>query len=206
MDTNNSFTSFPTTQRSSTAEQSADERSKEALRVAGELFRQGPDWVTFFREILGVGGAVRNLFSTQDEHTWFEQTEEYAEIQQMVAQLRTQVVATTSGDDKEPTRVITVRLPKSLHELLRKEAHDRSTSMNKLCISKLLQVIDEELVPNDLGDALAKNQVKIVRVDEPHAQTNQPHESRQQGATPEQSTPAETVNQPHVREEYRSPR
>ena len=49
----------------------------------------------------------------------------------------------------EPTRVITVRLPKSLHESLRYEAHERKTSMNQLCISKLLQVIDNKLVPSD---------------------------------------------------------
>ena len=50
-------------------------------------------------------------------------------------------------DDAEPTRVITVRLPKSLHEALRVEAHEHRTSMNKLCISKLLQFIDGQQVP-----------------------------------------------------------
>jgi len=34
-----------------------------------------------------------------------------------------------------------------LHESLRHEAHERHTSMNKLCISKLLQIVDRELVP-----------------------------------------------------------
>ena len=51
--------------------------------------------------------------------------------------------------ESEPTRVITVRLPKSMHESLRTEAHDLRTSMNKLCISKLLQVIGEEMIPNE---------------------------------------------------------
>ena len=52
-------------------------------------------------------------------------------------------------DASEPTRVITVRLPKSLHESLRTEAHEKRTSMNKLCISKLLQMVDEQLIPSD---------------------------------------------------------
>ena len=43
--------------------------------------------------------------------------------------------------------MITVRLPKSMHEYLRTEAHDLRTSMNKLCISKLLQVIEQDLIP-----------------------------------------------------------
>ena len=45
--------------------------------------------------------------------------------------------------------MITVRLPKSLHESLRAEAHEKRTSMNKLCISKLLQFIDTDLVPTE---------------------------------------------------------
>ena len=52
-------------------------------------------------------------------------------------------------DEEEPTRVITVRLPKSLHEALRVEAHEHQTSMNKLCISKLLQFIDGDKVPTE---------------------------------------------------------
>ena len=64
---------------------------------------------------------------------------------QMVAKLRER--SGTQSDNREPTRVITVRMPKSLHESLRAEAHDRKTSMNKLCISKLLQVVGDELIP-----------------------------------------------------------
>jgi predicted HicB family RNase H-like nuclease len=45
--------------------------------------------------------------------------------------------------------VITVRLPQSLHEALKDEAHAHRTSMNQLCISKLLQFIDGDFVPND---------------------------------------------------------
>ena len=45
----------------------AEGRRAEVRRVASELFRQNPDWVTFFREILGVDGIVRRLFPTADE-------------------------------------------------------------------------------------------------------------------------------------------
>ena len=122
-------------------------RQQEVYRVASDLFRQGPDWVTFFREVLGVEGIIRRVYVTPQELEDFEASEEYAEIQQMVAKLREKSGSQT--DDKEPTRVITVRLPKSLHESLRAEAHEKRTSMNKLCISKLLQVIDDQLIPHD---------------------------------------------------------
>jgi predicted HicB family RNase H-like nuclease len=121
------------------------EREQEVFRVAQELFSQSPDWVAFFREVLGVGGVVRQSFRTPEELSRFEQTEQYTEIQHMLAKLRERSGDLTSP--KEPTRVITVRLPQSLHESLRTEAHERRTSMNKLCISKLLQMVDRELVP-----------------------------------------------------------
>lgn len=117
-------------------------KRQEALQIAKQLFMQTPDWVTFFREILGIGGVARRLFPTQDEFLNFEQSAEFAEIQNMVAALRNK--KGNSADGHEPTRVITVRLPKSLHEALRAEAHDHKTSMNKLCIAKLLQVLEEE--------------------------------------------------------------
>jgi len=121
-----------------------EDRKHTAQRIANEMFHQQPDWITFFREVLGVDGLLRKLFSTPEELATFEKTPEYAEIQLLLARLRERTGA--AADGKEPTRVITVRLPKSLHEALKTEAHDRKTSMNQLCISKLLQVIDAELV------------------------------------------------------------
>ena len=121
-------------------------KEQEVFRVAQDLYGQTPDWVTFFREVLGIKGVARDAFPGADDMARFEQTQEYAEIQHMVAKLRERGEAET---DKEPMKVITVRLPASLHESLKVEASERSTSMNKLCISKLLQVIDGELVPSE---------------------------------------------------------
>lgn len=120
-----------------------EDRSMTAQRIAGDLFQRQPDWITFFREVLGVDGLLRKLFPTPEEMAEFEKTAQYTEIQTMLAKLRERTAS--QADGREPTRVITVRLPKSLHESLRAEAHDRKTSMNQLCISKLLQVIDAEL-------------------------------------------------------------
>jgi predicted HicB family RNase H-like nuclease len=122
-----------------------EDRKVTARRIASTMFHQQPDWITFFREVLGVDGLLRKLFATPEELAAFEKTDEYNEIQLMLAKLRERSGA--AADGKEPTRVITVRLPKSLHESLRAEAHDRKTSMNQLCISKLLQVIDAEMMP-----------------------------------------------------------
>ena len=44
---------------------SPEGRCREVHRVAGELFQRSPDWVTFFREVLGVEGAD-SLFASDD--------------------------------------------------------------------------------------------------------------------------------------------
>ncbi len=116
-------------------------RCSKVLQVAKDLFQRNPDWVTFFREVLGVNGAARNVFQSNEEYLAFEQSPEYGQIQQMVANLRNRKIP--GGGHNEPTRVITVRLPESLHEALKAEATDHRTSMNKLCISKLLQVLND---------------------------------------------------------------
>ncbi len=119
---------------------------QECVAFANTLFQKKVDWVLFFREVLGVEGVVRRSFPTPPELNAFEKTDEYLQIQQMLARLRGMGITEVS---KEPTKVITVRMPQSLHEKLRLEAHDKRTSMNKLCISKLLQMVDQQLVPSE---------------------------------------------------------
>jgi predicted HicB family RNase H-like nuclease len=114
----------------------SEPRPMAARRIAAELFQREPDWVLFFREVLGVDGIVRTLYPQPDALALFEKSEEYAEIQGMLARLREK--SAHEQAEKETTRVITVRLPKSLHASLRAESHDRKTSMNQLCIDKLL--------------------------------------------------------------------
>ncbi len=123
------------------------EKYQPIVQAARQLYESEPDWVTFFREILGVDGIVRRQFTRLEELTAFEKSEEFEQIQKWLVKLREQKNATDT--ESEPTRVITVRLPKSMHEYLRTEAHDLRTSMNKLCISKLLQVIEQDLIPTE---------------------------------------------------------
>jgi hypothetical protein len=125
----------------------ASEKQTEVKQTAEQLFAQGTDWVTFYRETLGLRGVVRHAFPTRDTLAAFEQTEAYQEILHLLTKLREQ--GPVAIDDDEPTRVITVRMPKSMHETLRAEAHEHRTSMNKLCISKLLQFIDTNKVPTE---------------------------------------------------------
>lgn len=120
-----------------------NDKCQEVLRVAEELYRQSPDWMTFFREILGLEGVMRKAFPTTAELFEFERSPQYRDIQNMLSMLRDR--RGVKPKEEEPTTVITVRLPKSLHDALRVEAHERKTSINRLCIAKLLQAIDGEM-------------------------------------------------------------
>lgn len=132
------------------ASRSDARKDRKIYDKAHHLFNQKPTWVAFFREVLGVGGIVRTMYPTPEAMAEFERTETYASIQQMLTQLREHPLPPSQAG---PTRVITVRLPKSVHDLLRTEAFDYRTSMNKLCISKLLQFIDTQFVPDPHGRA-----------------------------------------------------
>jgi len=111
----------------------------EVKQAAEQLLAQEPDWVSFYREIL-----ARTVWSATRTHP------RNARRLRAVRDLpRDSAVAQpaprawpVSPEEAEATRVITVRLPRSLHEALRVEAHEHRTSMNKLCISKLLQFVD----------------------------------------------------------------
>lgn len=135
-----------------------EDRRKLALSIATRMFAHQPPWISFFRELLGVGGQIRKLFPSPVEFAEFEKTPEYAEILAMLSQLRKR--GEPQKDEEEPTRVITVRLPKSLHESLRAEAHQRNISMNKLCISKLLRAIDDEAFNGRPAAALTQHGVE----------------------------------------------
>jgi predicted HicB family RNase H-like nuclease len=137
--------------------QAINVKAKKIKEVADALYAAGPDWITFYKEVCGLDGVIRQQYPTLKDLEEFEQTEVYQQIQYMLTQLR-QVRPTRNDSEEEeteeetakeeePTKVITVRIPKSLHEALRNEAYEHHTSMNKLCISKLLQIVDQERVP-----------------------------------------------------------
>jgi predicted HicB family RNase H-like nuclease len=116
-------------------------RARQVYERAESLVSGKSDWIAVFREIFGPNGIAREYFETAEEMEQFEQTLEFRAIRQFISQMRDQ-----AGDTAErvATRMITVRIPKSLHESLRTEAHTRKTSLNKLCIWKLLQSLDDD--------------------------------------------------------------
>ncbi len=129
------------------------QRCQLVLAKAQEIRAHQSDWVVFFREMLGVNGFARSVFDNPDEYLQFEQSRTYAEIQKIISEMRGEQPA----KKVEETKVITVRLPESLHESLKAEAQEHHTSMNKLCITKLLKALDEAQEAQDALDAQQRN-------------------------------------------------
>ena len=163
-------------------------RSQKVLQVAKQLYLTNPDWVTFFREVLGVDGEARSVFLDQNDYVAFEKTDQYAEVQQMVTNLRNRKIP--GGAHNEATRVITVRLPESLHESLKAEASNHGTSMNKLCISKLLlSLVEEEEAAQAAAAAAAAN-----RATPPAPRTAMPTTTPMTTSSPMSTQPATNPN------------
>lgn len=114
------------------------------LHTAERLYAMEPEWVVFFREVLGVDGIVSRTFGSGDARMRFECSPQYARIREMLDSLRAR--DRDRPADREAHRVVTVRMPRSLHEALKAEAADRRLSINALCIAKLLQPLDGDAV------------------------------------------------------------
>lgn len=119
-----------------------DHGPQAVLEVAEQLFATNPEWLVFFREIMGLEGIVRRTFQTPESLMRFECSPEYARIREMLDELRQRQQDQPAV--RESQRVVTVRMPRSLHETLKAEAQQMKVSINTLCISKLLKLIDED--------------------------------------------------------------
>jgi hypothetical protein len=115
-------------------------------QVAAELFGVAPTWTAFYRETLGVDGVAHQVFNNADDYRSYEASETHTKILEMLTVLRSREA--TDCDPTEPQRMITIRIPKSLHDSLCKESNDLEISVNKLCITRLVQRVDLSMLPS----------------------------------------------------------
>ena len=125
---------------------SCDAKQKMVYETATELFGVAPTWTAFYREILGGDGISRALFVCADETREYESSDEHAKVLEMLTVLRSRDLP--ENDPHEQQRMITVRIPKSLHDSICDEANALEVSVNKLCISRLLQKVDLAMIPS----------------------------------------------------------
>lgn len=128
---------------------SLENRIAQARELSLEAFAKTGSWVIYFREMFGPDGVCRKLFPSEPERRYFETTEVFSEMQEIIAAMRSHGIE--KSDAAEPEKMITIRLPLSVHESLVRESGENNLSVNKLCISKLLQTIDRRFLPDTPG-------------------------------------------------------
>jgi predicted HicB family RNase H-like nuclease len=125
---------------------SAADRRKLVVETATELFGVAPTWTAFYRETIGADGVARALFDDMEEAHEYECSDEHSKVMEMLTVLRSRDLP--ENDPHEPQRMITVRIPKSLHDSICQEANKLAVSVNKLCISRMLQKVDLAMIPS----------------------------------------------------------
>ena len=121
------------------------ERGASMVSIATELFGVAPTWTAFYREVLGAEGLMRTAVCDDDEYSEFECCDDHNKLLEMLTALRSRDLP--ENDPHEAQRMITVRIPKSLHDSICNEANRLAVSVNKLCISRLLQKVDRNMIP-----------------------------------------------------------
>ena len=107
----------------------------------------GGQWVPFFRDVFGRDGAVRRHLNPMLLDS-YRQTPEFAELHERIADMRSRE---PKASRCEPLRMITIRLPASVHDFLVDESIASEMSMNQLCITKLLVPADPRFLPEYSG-------------------------------------------------------
>ncbi len=127
-----------------------EHRPAQVLRLAEEAFAMTGSWVVFYRTMLAPGGVVDQLYDSPVARRYFETTMEFSELLEMVTAIRSQ--DDFSSGSHEPTRMITIRVPRSLHAATIRESEDLELSMNAYCVTKLLQPANPRFTPLELGN------------------------------------------------------
>jgi hypothetical protein len=117
-----------------------------AVEAAGQLLTHAPSWIAFYRLVFGQHGLLAGVFPDEAQRRAFEQQPQFLQLHAMLTALRSQDLP--ESDPQEPQRMITLRIPKTLHDQMSLEAQEHGLSVNRLCISRLLQPLQVDLVPS----------------------------------------------------------
>jgi len=122
-----------------------ENRCKQVIDCVAEFFGASPTWTAFYREALGKEGIVASVFPDEQGFSAFMQSPEYFQVLEMLTALRARNLP--ENDPTEAQRMITIRLPMSLHDSICREANELQVSVNSLCITRMLQPLVSEMMP-----------------------------------------------------------
>lgn len=114
-------------------------KAQQALKTARETRATAKSWIDVYNTVFGIGGAASTLFSSTEERSAFAKTEEYAEINRLLEEMRAEKgdPAPIAAKLSSASGYMSVRLPKTVHAALLAEAEQEGVSLNQLCVAKL---------------------------------------------------------------------
>lgn len=127
-----------------------EERHNEILRLSQEAFAMTGSWNVFYATIFAVGGVIDQMFPSKEQRRHFETTDSFAELLEMLTSIRSQDESKT--DAYEPSRMITIRMPRTLHDAIKREAEELELSINNYGLTKLLQPAIRRFTPLEVGN------------------------------------------------------
>ncbi len=118
-------------------------KAAELLKTAEGLARTAGSWADLSNALFDpVEGAVSRAFETRAEREAFAESDEYRKIRELVDQARDRFGLVAGATPKKSGRFV-VRLPRSLHAALEREAADEGVSLNQLVVAKLAVQLKE---------------------------------------------------------------
>jgi hypothetical protein len=112
-------------------------KAAKLLQHAVELARTAESWADLSNALFDpIEGIVSQAFDTRADREAFAKTPEYRKIRELLSQARDRFGLVAGATPKKSGRFV-VRLPRSLHAALEREAAAEGVSLNQLVVAKL---------------------------------------------------------------------
>ena len=119
---------------------------KQFLDEARRLHRRKVTSTEFWNALCGIDGQLSQLFPTQSARVAFSKTAEWKkfhELWQALQERDKQSNHAFAAATANANGTVILRLPKSVHTALIREAEHEGTSLNQLCVAKLSAQLSE---------------------------------------------------------------
>ncbi len=112
-------------------------KEQKLLERAKKLASAAPTWADFSNALYDPeSGLLAKAYRDEGERAAFTKTPEYQEIRRLMAQMMRRTGVVEGATPLKSGRFV-VRVPKSLHAALEREAADEGVSLNQLVVAKL---------------------------------------------------------------------
>ncbi len=117
-------------------------KGADLLKRAKELAKKAETWADFSNALFApFDGELIRALPTQDSREAFHKTKEYKEIRALLREKMDETGLVKGATPRKSGKFV-VRLPRSLHAALEREADTEGTSLNQLVVTKLAVQLD----------------------------------------------------------------